>query len=75
MFKFSKIFNTKLSELFFVFEMDIWKMGDGNLRLKRTKNEEKEKVKCRVKICIFAYDAKVSKTNLSGHIYDKKYIF
>ena len=64
------------SSLFLLIRLRLPSPGwDGNLRLKRRKNEEKEKVKWGDKMCLFAYDAKFSTKNPSGHIYDIKGIF
>ena len=49
------------SSLFLLIRLRLPSPGwDGNLRLKRRKNEEKEKVKWGDKMCLFAYDAKFS---------------
>ena len=64
------------SSLFLLIRLRLPSPGwDGNLRLKRRKNEEKEKVKWGDKMCLFAYDAKFSTKNPSGHIYDIKCFF
>ena len=64
------------SSLFLLIRLRLPSPGwDGNLRLKRRKNEEKEKVKWEDKMCLFAYVAKFSTKNPSGHIYDIKCIF
>ena len=64
------------SSLFLLIRLRLPSPGwDGNLRLKRRKNEEKEKVKWGDKMCLFAYDAKFSTKNPSDHIYDIKGIF
>ena len=69
-------FSFSSSSLFLLISLSFPSPGwDGNLRLMRRKSEADEKEKWGDKMCLFAYDSKFSKKNLSGQIYDIKCIF